>query len=323
MILISFIIKKFVKNYEDIKNPEVRNSYILLSGILGIFLNLCLFLTKFVIGILMNSIAIISDSFNNLSDTLTSFIAIIGAKISEKPADREHPFGHGRSEYIASLIVSVLITVVGVELFKSSFLKILYPEEIFYNFVLIWILILSISVKVYIYYCNKKIGYLINSSMNKGLAKDSLNDILSTSSIIIAIVVSDYFNINIDGQIGLFISCLVIYSGIDMAKETISQLLGEHADDEVVNKIEDIVLSGKYIVGCHDLSIHEYGKGRIFASIHVEAPDNIRLGIMHDIIDRLEERVANELNIVLVIHVDPVYTVLKEINGDENEDDFI
>ena len=173
MILISFIIKKFVKNYEDIKNPEVRNSYILLSGILGIFLNLCLFLTKFVIGILMNSIAIISDSFNNLSDTLTSFIAIIGAKISEKPADREHPFGHGRSEYIASLIVSVLITVVGVELFKSSFLKILYPEEIFYNFMLIWILILSISVKVYIYYCNKKIGYLINSSMNKGLAKDS------------------------------------------------------------------------------------------------------------------------------------------------------
>lgn len=159
--------------------------------------------------------------------------------------------------------------------------------------------------------------------MNKGLAKDSLNDILSTSSIIIAIVVSDYFNINIDGQIGLFISCLVIYSGIDMAKETISQLLGEHADDEVVNKIEDIVLSGKYIVGCHDLSIHEYGKGRIFASIHVEAPDNIRLGIMHDIIDRLEERVVNELNIVLVIHVDPVYTVLKEINGDENEDDFI
>ena len=138
MILISFIIKKFVKNYEDIKNPEVRNSYILLSGILGIFLNLCLFLTKFVIGILMNSIAIISDSFNNLSDTLTSFIAIIGAKISEKPADREHPFGHGRSEYIASLIVSVLITVVGVELFKSSFLKILYPKKIFYNFVLIY-----------------------------------------------------------------------------------------------------------------------------------------------------------------------------------------
>ena len=321
--MIKLIIRNTIKNYKDVDNTKVRNSYIILTGVLGIIINIFLFTLKLVIGLFMNSVAIISDSFNNLFDTFVSIVAIIGVKISNKPPDKEHPFGHGRSEYISTLIVSIIIIIVGVELFRNAVERIIKPEDIQFNKILIIILIISLLLKLWMYFYNNYMARILNSDLNKGLAIDSRNDILATSAIITSAIISHYTKYNIDAIAGFTVSILVLYSGYSMAKEAISSLLGEVPNSVVLEKIGQIIKSGKYVVGYHDLEVHDYGHGKILAVAHVETPENIRAGIMHDIIDELENQVKEELGIELVIHADPTYTVVKELYKGQNEDDFL
>lgn len=308
----NFLIKHFIKDYKDIENPCVRDSYIIFSGTLGLIINIFLFVLKLIIGLIMGSIAITSDAFNNLSDCLTSLVAIFGSKLSSKPADEEHPHGHGRFEYIASLVVAIIIIFVGAELLRTSVVRIFKPEEVDFKISLILILVASLLLKVYMYIYNKEIGEKINSTINIGLAKDSINDVFATAGVIISSIISNYTGYNVDGYAGVIVSILVLKSGIDLGKETINLLLGEIPDMSLYDKIEDIILSGKYIRGYHDLSIHDYGRGKILATAHVEIPKNLSVVTIHKIIDNLEKKAKKELGIDLVLHMDPTYCLRSE-----------
>src|SRR5699024_5015110 len=285
-----FLIRKFIKNHENIENPIVRDNYIIFSGTLGLVINIFLFALKLIIGLIMSSIAIVSDSFNNLSDCLTSLVAIFGSKLSSKPADDEHPHGHGRFEYVASLVVAIIIIIVGLELFRSSIIRIFNPEEVAFKLSLIIILIASTLLKVYMYSYNKYIGKKINSTINMGLAQDSINDVFATLGVIFSSIVSYMTGYNIDGFAGLVVSILVMKSGFDLGKETVDLILGEIPDKSLYDKIEKIILSGKYVRGYHDLSIHDYGRGKILATAHAEIPKNLSVVSVHRIIDSLEKK---------------------------------
>ena len=312
--MIKIIIKKFIKNYENTNDKFVRESYGVLAGILGIICNLFLFALKLSIGLFINSIAVISDAFNNLTDLGSSLISIIGAKLSNRPPDREHPYGHGRFEYISSLVVSFIIFSVGFQLLKSSFDKILNPEEVLFSPISILILIFSVSIKLWMYSYNKYIGKAINSSINKATAYDSLNDALSTSAVIITTIIGNFLDFPIDGIVGVIISFLILYTGFSIAKDTVDLLLGSSPSPELVNTINSLVLQGKYIIGTHDLKVHDYGPGRIIASIHAEVPDDANIIEIHSIIDELEDKIADELGINIVIHMDPISTDIDRIN---------
>lgn len=306
--MIRYIIKAFIKNYEATQDKKVRETYGVLSGILGIICNLLLFILKLTIGILSNSIAVISDAFNNLSDLGSSIISIIGAKLSNRPPDPEHPFGHGRFEYISSLAVSFLIFMVGFELLKSSISKIITPEKVMFNTTLIIILLFSIGIKLWMFSYNRFIGKTINSNIQQATAFDSLNDVIATTAVLITTLISHYFNVAIDGFVGLVISILILFTGIKIAKETINLLLGSAPDQELVQDIQARVGRGQYIVGTHDLKVHDYGPGRILASIHAEFPDTITNIEAHSIVDDLEEEISSQLGINMVVHIDPLTT---------------
>lgn len=235
--MIKLIIKKFVKNYNDVENKYVRESYGILSGILGILCNLFLFGLKLTIGLIMNSIAIISDAFNNLSDMGTSIVTILGVKMSNSLPDEEHPFGHGRIEYISSLIVSFIIMLVGFELLKSSVDKIRNPEEVIFNPILMLILLMSILVKIWMFSYNTYIGKTINSSINKATAADSLNDVIATSAVILSTVIQRYVNAPVDGFVGVLVSLIIIYTGFNISKDTVNILLGQSPSEETVEKV--------------------------------------------------------------------------------------
>ncbi|HAS73298.1 MAG TPA: cation transporter [Clostridiales bacterium UBA8960] len=304
--MIKFIIRHFIKNHQDVENHDVRERYGILSGTLGIICNVILFVVKMIIGLLMNSIAITTDAFNNLSDTGSSLVAIIGAKLSRRDADQEHPFGHGRFEYIASLIISFIIMLVGIELLRTSFSKILNPEPVVFNVVLMAILILSVLVKIWMFSYNRYIGNLINSNVNRATASDSLNDVVATSAVIITTIVGKYFDFPLDGIAGVIVSLLIIYTGFNIAKETVNLLLGMSPSEELVIKIHEIIDGNPYIVGSHDLKVHDYGPGRSIASIHAELSDQTNIVKAHNIIDGLEKKVLRELGVDIVIHVDPI-----------------
>lgn len=306
MVLIKLIIKKFIKNNENVNDKDVRESYGVLSGVLGIICNMLLFVTKLITGLFINSIAVISDAFNNLSDMGTSVITILGAKLSNRPPDDEHPHGHGRYEYIASLVVSFIIFAVGLKLLGNSFDKIVKPQKVLFNMVSIFILITSILIKVWTFSYNKYIGKTINSSVNRAAASDSLNDVYATSAVIIGTVVGSFVSFPIDGIMGLVISGLIMYTGFSTAKDSVNLLLGALPDPEVINRINTLVLSGKNIKGAHDLKIHDYGPGRITASIHAEVSENVNIVDIHSEIDKIELKVKEELGIDMVIHMDPV-----------------
>ena len=306
MVLIRLIIKKFIKDNENVNDKDVRESYGVLSGVLGIICNMLLFVTKLITGLFINSIAVISDAFNNLSDMGTSVITILGAKLSNRPPDDEHPHGHGRYEYIASLVVSFIIFAVGLKLLGNSFDKIVKPQKVLFNTVSIFILIISILIKVWTFSYNKYIGKTINSSVNRAAASDSLNDVYATSAVIIGTVVGSFVSFPIDGIMGLVISGLIMYTGFSTAKDSVNLLLGALPDPEVINRINTLVLSGKNIKGAHDLKIHDYGPGRITASIHAEVSENVNIVDIHSEIDEIELKVKEELGIDMVIHMDPV-----------------
>lgn len=304
--MIKIIIKKFVKNHEKVEDSTVRESYGILAGVIGVICNIFLFGVKLTIGLILNSIAIISDAFNNLSDTGSSLVAIVGAKLSGRDADQEHPFGHGRFEYIASLIISFIIVLVGFELLKSSVDKIIHPEAISFNLVLIIILVLSVFVKVWMYSYNRYIGKVINSSVNRANASDSLNDVIATSAVIITTLLGQVIDFPLDGIAGVIVSLLIMYTGYGVAKDTVNVLLGMSPSEELVERIHHLIDSNEHIVGSHDLKVHDYGPGRTIASIHAELSDQTDIVKAHSIIDALEKLIMAELCIDIVIHVDPI-----------------
>lgn len=305
--LIKFLVKRFIPNYENTASSDVREKYGVLGGALGIICNVFLFALKLAIGAVSGSIAIVSDSFNNLSDCGSSLVALFGAKLSNRRPDSEHPFGHGRSEYVASLIVAFITILLGFELLKGSFDKLSSPDLITLTPIMTGILVLSVLVKVWMFSYNTYLGKKINSSVLLATAKDSLSDVISTLAIVAASVAANIFKLPIiDGIIGLAVSLLIIRTGVGVAMDTIGLLLGKPPEKETVEKINKMVLGGEGIYGVHDLVVHDYGPGRAFASVHAEVPDNGDIVRIHEIIDELERQITQETGIHMVIHMDPV-----------------
>ncbi len=310
----TLLIKLFIKDYKNIKDENIRKKYGELGSFVGIGSNIVLFIIKFLIGVFINSVAIMADSFNNLSDSLSSIITLIGFKLGAKPADEEHPFGHGRMEYISGLVVSFIIMLIGFEFLKSSFFKIINPENIPFSYLTIFILLITVMVKIWQALFNKKIGILINSHSLIATATDSRNDVIVTSVTILSLVIFKIFGLNLDGYLGLFVALFLMYSGFNLAKETLSPLLGEAIDNELAEKIKSIALSYDEVIGVHDILVHNYGPNKSMASLHVEVPNNIDINISHETIDLIEKRVQEELNIFLTIHMDPINIDDKRIN---------
>lgn len=311
--MVSYLSKKFIKDYKNIKNENVRRAYGMLCSILGILLNIFLFAIKYFAGIISGSIAITADAFNNLSDAGSSVITLIGFKFAGMKPDIEHPFGHGRVEYISGFVVSVMIILMGAELLKSSVDKIFHPESIDTTIVSFIILIVSILVKLYMSLYNSKIGDKIESAGMKATATDSKSDCIATSVVLISMLIAKFTGVNIDAYAGLLVAGFILYAGYDAAKETLSPLLGQIPEKSLVDSIEKIVLSYDEIVGIHDLVVHDYGPGRLMISLHAEVPGNGDIFILHDAIDRAEIELNEKLNCEAVIHLDPIDTDNEEV----------
>lgn len=310
-----FLVRKFIKNYEDIDEASVRASYGVLASIVGIICNVILFIIKFFIGFTMNSISVMADGFNNLSDAASSVIGYVGVKMAEKPADREHPFGHGRMEYVTALIVSFLVIEMGFTFLKSSIGKIFNPEEMTFESIPFLLLVLSIGVKIWMAIFNRKIGKRIQSKVMLATAADSMGDVITTSTTLFSILIYAIFRINVDAIAGIVVSLVVMWTGIGIAKDTLQPLLGEAADPEFAKQIQEEVEKYDGIVGTHDLMIHNYGPNRSIASIHAEVPRDEDIEVSHEIVDRIEREVSKKLGIFLIIHMDPVELKNEKILG--------
>lgn len=308
MYLTSILVKLFVKDYENTSNAKVRQSYGKFASIVGIITNLILFAIKIAVGIVFNSIAITADAINNLSDSSSSFITLVGFKISGKPADKEHPYGHARMEYISGLIVSFLICFLGFQLFQNAFDKIINPQEAEFSMISIGVLIVAILGKLWQYLFYKKIARLIDSTTLVATSIDSRNDILSTAVVLLGIIVTYYTGFNLDGYLGLLVAALIIISGIKLIMDTVSPLLGTAPSEELVDHIYKKILSYDGIVSLHDLQVHSYGEGQIFATVHCEVPAEKDIMVSHDIVDNIERDFMKEEGINLVIHIDPIVT---------------
>ncbi|MGI6070980.1 MAG: cation diffusion facilitator family transporter [Blautia sp.] len=301
-----FLVRRFVKNYNNIEEVAVRTQYGVLSSCVGIFCNVLLFAVKLLIGILMHSISVMADAFNNLSDAASSIIGYIGVKMASKPADKDHPFGHGRIEYIAAFIVAFLVIQVGFSFFKSSVGKIADPEDISFQVVPFCILVLSVGVKLWMSFFNRKLGRRIDSKVMLATAADSLGDVITTSATILSILICQFAGINVDAYAGIIVSLIVMWAGISIAKDTLEPLIGEAIDPALYERITELVESYDGIEGTHDLIVHNYGPNRSMASIHAEVPRDVDIEVSHEIIDKIEREVSKELGILLVIHMDPV-----------------
>lgn len=300
------LVKLFVKDMDNIQNQAVRTAYGSLTGIVGIICNAILFAVKLTIGIFINSVSVMADAFNNLSDAASSVVSFIGAKLAGRPADKEHPFGHGRMEYISALAVCFLILQVGISLFKSSFEKILNPETVKFNPILTGILVLSILVKLWLMLLNRKLGKRINSTVMLATATDSMGDVLVTLVTVISTIIAGLTDWQIDGYMGIVVSIFVMLSGIGIVKDTLEPLLGEAVDRDAYKKVTSLVESYPGIVGTHDLIIHNYGPSHRMATIHAEVPNDIDFEVAHVTIDKIERDVHEIMDIYLVIHMDPV-----------------
>lgn len=312
--MVGLLSKFFIKNYENTSDSTVRQAYGMLCGFVGICFNLLLFVGKFMAGTLSHSIAITADAFNNLSDAGSSIITLIGFKMAGQKPDPDHPFGHGRIEYISGLLVSVLILFMAYELLRSSILKIIHPEELTFSPLIVLILVISILVKCYMSFYNRSIGKKINSTAMMATATDSLSDTLATTVVLIATVVSHFSGIAIDGYCGVLVGLFICYAGINAAKETISPLLGQAPDPEFVRQIHDIVMTHEGVIGIHDLIVHNYGPGRVLISLHAEVPADGDILTMHDMIDLIEHELRDSLHCNAVIHMDPICTDDEETN---------
>lgn len=314
--MISILTKLFIKNADDTSNPSVRQAYGMLCGGTGIGLNVFLFLIKFLAGQLSGSIAITADAFNNLSDAGSSVITLVGFKMAGQKPDNDHPFGHGRIEYIAGMLVSVIILMMGAELFQSSVQKILHPVPVYAGKLVIAILVVSIGVKLYMFFYNRRIGKRIDSAAMLATARDSISDSVSTIMVLLTTLLALWTEIRIDGWCGILVALFVLWTGYEAMKDTVSPLLGQPPEPEFVAKIEEIIMQYKEqgVLGFHDLVVHNYGPGRVMLSVHVEVPSSGDILELHDMIDLIEHQLAGELNCSAVIHMDPVCVSDEETN---------
>lgn len=306
--MIGFFAKRFIKDSENTHLPAVRAAYGTLCGVAGIFLNLLLFACKLFAGLISGAISVVSDAFNNFMDAASSVITLIGFRMSEQKADKDHPFGHGRIEYLSGLLVSLLILLVGFELGKSSIEKIFHPEEVTFSPVVAVILALSVAVKLYMAFYNFRIGKLIDSAAVKATGTDSLSDCIATGTVLVCLLISRFTGLQLDAYCGLAVSGFILFSGLRSAKETIDPLLGKPPSGEFIDKITAIVFSNPCVSGIHDLVVHDYGPGRTMISLHAEVPGDADILEMHDAIDRIEKELRDALHCDAVIHMDPIAT---------------
>ena len=304
--MIHLLVRKFVKNYENIEDAKVRTDYGVLASALGIVCNVLLFAGKLAVGVAVRSVSVMADAFNNLSDAASSVIGFVGVKMAGKPADREHPFGHGRIEYIAALVVAFLVLQVGFTFFQNSTDKIRHPEDLSFELVPMLILLASVCVKLWLGYFNRVLGKKINSSVMQATAADAMGDVVTTLATIASILFFHFTDINIDGFVGLLVSLVVMWAGVGIARDTLEPLIGQPVEPETYRKITEFVESYDGILGSHDLIVHNYGPTRSLASIHAEVPNDVDIETSHEIIDRIERDAAKKLGLFLVIHMDPV-----------------
>ena len=308
------LLRIFVKNHKETSNPTVRAAVGKLSGVVGILCNILLCVGKLIVGMLSGSVSVTADAMNNLADSASSLVTLVGFKLAEKPADEDHPYGHARFEYISGLVIAALIFVIGVELVKSSFTKILHPEATRFSVALLIVLIGSVVLKFWLFLFNHRLGKNIGSSALLATAADCRNDCITTTAVLVAALGEKLTGLPLDGWMGMLVAGFIIYSGIGVAKDTISPLLGENASPELRKMIAETVSDDPRVLGYHDLMVHDYGPGQRFASIHVEMDRNEDPLVCHEIIDNLERRCLQKQGVNLVIHYDPVLTDDPEIN---------
>ena len=313
--MIKWLTKKFVKNPEDVHSPEVRQGYGTMSGAVGIFLNLCLFAGKLVSGLLSGSIAITADALNNLSDAASSIVTLIGFRMAGRKPDLEHPFGHGRIEYIAGLIVSFIILMMGYELLTSSVGKILTPEGVTFSLLPAVILAASVLVKLWMAHFNHTLAKAIDSAAMEATAADSRSDAVATTAVLAGTIIGGIWDIPIDGWLGLAVSILILKTGFDAAKDTISPLLGQPPEKDFVDEIEKTVTAHPDILGIHDLIVHNYGPGRVMVSLHAEVSGDGNFYKLHDMIDNVERELGEKLHCIATIHLDPIDTHNPELQS--------
>ncbi|MDO4963412.1 MAG: cation diffusion facilitator family transporter [bacterium] len=310
------MIKKiFIKNYKEVNNKEVRKSYGKVAGIFGIISNLTLAIIKLVIGLFSNSVSIIADSINNISDMVTSILTIIGFNLSSKHPTKEHPYGFARYEYVSGLVISIFMIFMGVLFAKESIIKIIHPKTLVINLYTYIILLIAIFIKSYQMIVYFDFSKSINSSTLKANAIDSKNDIISTTSILISIVIMDIFGINIDGIVGFIVSIFIIINSFKVIKEVLNPIIGIVPTMEYINMVKNKLLSYKYVIGIHDLVIHNYGENNNFITVHVEINSKMDMIVAHDLMDTIERDFKGELGINLTIHMDPIVIGNKKIDN--------
>lgn len=310
----NFLVRRFIKNYQDTKDANVRTSVGKLSGIVGILNNLFLFVIKFVIGTIVHSVSIQADGVNNLTDAGSNIISILSFHFANKPADKDHPFGHERTETIASLFVGILILVLGFETVKESISKVIHPGSIDFRLASVIILLVSIIVKFWMYTYNKKLSKTYDSSLLEASALDSISDVCGTMAVLVSTLLSPVLHFNLDGYMGIVVSGIILYGAYGLLRDMINSLIGEAPDPELVHNIVDMIMAHPAILGVHDMMLHNYGPNKIFASAHVEVDSSKDIFETHDHIDNIEREVKENMNIDLVLHMDPV-----KVNDPETE----
>ena len=301
-----FLYSKFIKNHKNIKDPKVVKGYGFLASITGIVLNALLFVIKLFIALISGSVSIISDAFNNLSDASSSIITLIGFKMYSKPADKEHPYGHQRIEYICAFIISTIILFIGIELGISSVKKIINPKDVSFNYVMLVILSITILIKLWMGLFYRKTAKKINSLSLKASSKDSINDVITTFVVILGLFFGNVIGFNLDGYLGVLVSIYILISGVGIIKETINNLIGGTPDKELIDKVLLEIAKGDQILGVHDILYHSYGLGQIYMSLHAEMDSSLSLIKAHDLIDSLEKKIKKLYNVDIVIHIDPI-----------------
>ena len=334
--MIKLLAKIFIKDSQNTADSKVRVAYGYLCGAVGIALNILFFAGKIIAGTISGSVAVTADAFNNLSDAGSSIISLIGFRLASQKPDPHHPFGHGRFEYIASLIISIIIVLMGFELGKSSFEKIVAPQAVEYSAVTFAVLGASVLVKLYMFFYNNSVGKKIDSATMRATAMDSISDAVSTGAVLISAVIAMFTNLALDGWMGLVVAAFIMVTGFKSAKETIDSLLGTPPSPEFVKQIEDMALQYDDIIGVHDMIVHNYGPGRTFVSLHAEVPSDGDIVTIHDTVDNAEREIAKELGCLVTIHMDPVDVhdehtaqlrekvseIIKQINPDITFHDF-
>lgn len=300
------LFKTFIKNHDDVKKPAVRDAYGKLAGVVGIMSNALLCVMKIAIGLISGSIAIIADGVNNLADGGSSVITLLGFKLASMPEDEDHPYGHARYEYLSGLVVSFIIILVGFELLKSSIDKILNPTPLEFSWTVVLVLVLAILIKIWQAVFNISAGKKIDSLTLMATGADSRNDVISTTVVLVSLLIGHFAEVQLDGFMGMLVALFIMWSGISLVRETISPLLGEAPDSELVQEIESIAMSYDSVLGIHDLEVHNYGPGKIFASVHIEVDSAVDVMVSHDLVDNIEQRLRTDLNINITAHLDPV-----------------